>query len=402
MYVATLLLAIFFLLLAVMEAIYKNSFFIPDLLFYLPLFLSYVVYFILFREMYPVSNTSLLAFDIGLVAFFFGTTIFKFLEKFRIFVSQKTKIRISNHKAVSVFFFIGFISFLYSLWFYQSQGLSLANLLTASQNFRENITDGSVQLPFLVTYGKYFLLFSTCSIWYEYNFSITKINFWLVYGSLLITVINSFLALSRTDILVTLLPLIYIWIISREKQSFIKVLKTYSGPVILLIGIFIIMGNIRTGGTSTGGLFSSNSYLMQYIGYQLVSFDKWIVNLPSQSNGFLSFEPIDKLLTALHISSNTLTFAPHGQFTTYSYLQKPYLDHGQIGVFLYTALAGLFSNICYFKANNGKNSTWTLFYSVYTYAIIMAFFSWQFTIVTYIYLLLYIITCYKLFPYQEK
>lgn len=82
--------------------------------------------------------------------------------------------------------------------------------------------------------------------------------------------------------------------------------------------------------------------------------------------------------------------AQRGQFNVYSYLKAPYLQFGTFGVFIILMIVGFLSNFAYNKYKTGSKY-WVIFYAAYTYALVLAFFDWQFGITTYLYLVIFLL-----------
>ncbi len=85
--------------------------------------------------------------------------------------------------------------------------------------------------------------------------------------------------------------------------------------------------------------------------------------------------------------------APLGSFNVYSFLRDPYMDFGMSGVIIIMFIIGFFVSMLYSKSNE-SGGLWTIFYANYIYAIIIAFYAYQFSNTFYVYLaiLMYITT----------
>ena len=209
---------------------------------------------------------------------------------------------------------------------------------------------------------------------------------------IIILMINAFNVVSRTDLLITIMPLVVIWMDSNNRKKLINKVSVKSQILVVasILGLSLLMNSMRSINNNYG-LFDKNSSLIQYIGKPIIAFDQWILPHSNASKEILFLEPINKVLLKLElIDYDNIKLASLGQFNVYTYLKVPYMEFGLLGVLVLMLLIGILVNYLYLKSKTGSRN-WLIFYSFYSYAIVMSFFDWQFGITTYVYLILFLI-----------
>lgn len=405
MNMTVLIFMICYVLLAVIFSFAINDFINPLIFFVIPLFLSYILFFFAFSPIIMVSDLSIITFLLGVTSFIFG-----FLFCFFIITKQKRSILKATIKTTEnkdekrnwVFIYlsllIGVIGFIYNLNYFQQLGGG--QILGAGRAIREAYIDIAQEAPFMVTYGKYFLLFSTSILWYDFLLGKSRNNKFFIYLLLFLCIASAFLTMSRTDLLFTLLPILVLFIRAQKtnsankilsiRNSFVRKLKIFL-IVFLSLMLIVFIGSLRT--MSSGkrlSILDPDNYITQYIGYPLVAFDKWIVNQPGSGSGVQFLEPLDKILHSLHlIRDDNLILAQTGQFNVYGFLKEPYLDYGLLGVIFILLLMGIFCAWIYIKSYSSSEK-YMIFYAFYLYGIFMSFFSWSFSLITFLYLFVFL------------
>lgn len=208
---------------------------------------------------------------------------------------------------------------------------------------------------------------------------------------------NAFSVYSRTDLLISILPIFIIFFRIKIKNRVVleeneksKIRRQVLVLSIILFSLMFVMNSSRKV-EDTSAFFSANNQIMQYIGRPLIAFDQWVVPYSNSSNQLLVFEPLNKVLLALGIFKPlNINLAPKGQFNVYSYLRAPYMDFGVIGIAVIMFVVGIICHYFYLKYKT-NNKSWIIFYSIFSYGMIMSFFDWQFFIITFIYLFIYIV-----------
>ncbi|MFI3685945.1 O-antigen polymerase [Vagococcus fluvialis] len=399
MIVVVLIFSICVFLLTLFYSIRLKDFLNPLFLFSTPLFLQYLIYFFVYKKDYRVSVLTLITFVSGLLFFLLGYFLFETLKT----KSEINNLNEPNLKTNWIFIYfcliIGIVFFVLSKIYLGNLNMSNYDLGSAGANLREAFIYSISDIPFYVTYGKYFLLFSVSVIFYEFVNNEGKIKPLFMYSLLLILILNAFLVMSRTDLLITLLPILIIWSRSvkltrnkkidktmfKEKVSMKKKIIIGMGLIVLLF----LMNSMRSIGEK-GKLFDKNNVLMQYLGRPIVAFDQWILPQVNESKEILILEPINKVFLQLGIiHKDSIKLAPLGQFNVYSYLRVPFMEFGLIGIVIIMLVIGIFANYIYTKSKNG-NRNWLIFYAFYSYSFVMAFFDWQFGVMTYAYLIIFL------------
>ncbi len=163
-----------------------------------------------------------------------------------------------------------------------------------------------------------------------------------------------------------------------------------AGPTQFLVVFFafsaVALVTNKLGGES---ILDKEFYLYKYLGYPIVAFDINVMAFPRISKGYYSLGPIGKVLGIFgvyHVSEfSSLGVAGPTQFNVYSYLAAPYKDFGIIGIIVISLFLGFISGMFYWFSIR-KKGEWTVFYSVYIYGILMAFYSYQFAMTYYFYI----------------
>lgn len=373
----------------------------PLVLFILPLFLQFTIFYFLYSELYSISIKTVIAFFTGIASFVIGYLLYSLVFKnsnSNIKRSSKKKVNIrTNWLFVIPILLLGIISIYFSRRYLNTLGHSSNIFDKSSANLREAFIENKSDTPFYVTYGKYFLLFPTLVIWYDFLKKNIKIPSILMLSLIGLVFYNSFNVFSRTDLFISIIPFVIIFFnikIKKAKNSKFERRKFRTQTIWLLSGIIMLiflMNSMRSIETSKNTFFSPKNVTMQYIGRPIAAFDQWIIPNSGVDGRFIILEPVEKLLNFLRSQPPKLpSLAPYGQFNVYSYLKAPYLMFGITGVMIIMILVGFFCHFLYHQYKQG-DEFWVIFYSVYAYAIGMAFFDWQFGIITYVYLFLFLV-----------
>ncbi|MBO0437909.1 O-antigen polymerase [Vagococcus fluvialis] len=381
-------------LISVVYSFKEKNIFNPLLLFVSTLFLQYSIYFFVYKSEYLISDKTIYIYICGLVFYLMGFILCDLIEQNKKKYESLEKKYVTNWLFIYFCLILGIVFMFLSRDFLQELNVTDFNLGSKSANLREAFVYSLDSIPFYVTYGKYFLLFSISFIFYEHLNGRKKFNrfFLLILGLLLL--INSFAVMSRTDLLITILPFLIIWISSANFKDVKGKIKKKSkkskyGIVSLVFFLLIMMNGMRVIDKSDS-IFSKDNVVMQYIGKPIIAFDQWILQHSAESNELLFFEPLNKVLLKLKIiEPDNFNLAKLGQFNVYSYLKVPYLEFGTFGVIFIMFFVGVFCAFLYNKYKTGKRN-WVIFYSFYSYACVMSFFDWQFGITTYTYLVVFL------------
>lgn len=400
MYLYTLAVVICVFLISILYSLKIKDFTNPLVIFNIPLVISYVIYYLIYEPNMSVSVETLTAFSVGIIFFQIGFFAFSWIPTKKNVLSENIHemYMIQNNKILKLSLIIGFIGFFYDIFYFKNLGVSsLYGGGSFTSNIRENYVR-SENIPFLVKYGKYFLLFTCLVILIEYLNGVKKVKRITLISIILFTILSSFMTLSRTDLMISVIPIIVIYLNSGGKGR--KIGKYLFGGIVLVL-LMAIITKIRTnsaGISSNTGFFSASNPIMQYFGKPLPTFDQWISMNANTGTRVASIEPLNKIISALGIATDDRTFAQIGQFNVYTFLKQPYLDGGIFLVGFWMLCIGIFVCIIYKKASSGSGVA-LLFYSIYCYALFMAFFAWQFTIMTFVYFLLFLML---VFPFRKQ
>lgn len=403
-----LIISLIFVLLLIFQT-FSYSFKIKDFsnpifLFIVPLCVQFMVYYFFYRKIYPIGNKTIIVWWMGIIGFVLGYIFYKLIYNKD---NSIPKMKETHFKTNYIFVWFCLILGVISIFFTKSYMSGLSGQVQIFDNDALNIRDAYVNnaatIPIYVIYGKYLLLFSYLVILYDSLFKYKKINRRYVFLLGILVVYNSSLTYARIDLLLTLLSIFlifYKYVLSfkypkntnLEKKYYEYYKKSKKSLVILLVIIIILFIIItRTRSYSNTSIFDSQNQILQYLGRPIQAFDYWVVNNPMTSNNWAIIEPLFKILSVLGLKLNVgPSLAPIGQFNAYSYLRVPYLQFGTIGVLIAMILVGFIANIFYSKFKNG-NKYWVIFYSVYAFSLVIAFFHWQFTSTIYLYLIIYLI-----------
>lgn len=379
-------------LISVIYSFRKKDMLNPLSLFVIPLFFQYLIYYIFYRKDHVVSAMTLSVYLLGLTSYVLGYFLFEEINKKRDIVKNITIEYKTNWKFVHFCLGVGVICLILTRLYLIQLNISDYDLGGRAANLREAFVYSLDTTPFYVTYGKYFLLFSVTIYFYEFLHRNQQINKLFMLFLIIILMINAFNVVSRTDLLITIMPLLVIWMDSNNRKKLINKVRVKSQILVVasILGISLLM-NIMRSTNNNYGLFDKNSSLIQYIGKPIIAFDQWILPHSNASKEILFLEPINKVLLKLElIDYDNIKLASLGQFNVYTYLKVPYMEFGLLGVLVLMLLIGILVNYLYLKSKTGSRN-WLIFYSFYSYAIVMSFFDWQFGITTYAYLILFLI-----------
>ena len=389
-----LFIVVLFFIIIVTTIIYFKEPFSPIVLFGVPITIQYIIYYYVYSDVYTLSNSTLFIYTLGLMFFIIGHLFYRLMIREKISDNDWNSLihGKSNYIVIYSCLIIGIVFLIMTQNYLNSFGVGASNFSSDSLNIRENFINNLAKVPFYVIYGKYFLLFSISYIWYDFLTGKKNINKGLMFGLLLLLFYNAFSVYSRTDLLISILPIFIIFIRIKilntnlqKKIEMKKVRKQVIGLTLALFLLLILMNSTREVENSTS-FFSVNNQVMQYIGRPLIAFDQWVLQHPKSSNQLLTFEPLNKVLLSIGVfEGSNVALSPKGQFNVFSYLRAPYMDFGFIGVPIIMFIVGIACHYFYLKFKSNSKS-WIIFYSVFAYGIIMSFFDWQFFIITFVYL----------------
>ena len=346
-----------------------------------PAFLSAYVLFISLGV-----NIFLLESSVGpghfLYIFGFLVFIFSFFVVQLVFTSKVdfpiSPVVLRNKRLILIYWFLGFLGLLGSLYKIYNVGLS-GDLDRFFFYLRyEHTIDRT-----MTYYGEQHL--SLFSIALAYYYSLVG-NMKKAYLLLLMYVTSAISAAERTSIFFAFSSFFYLLYISgRIKKTGLFI----AFPV--LIGVFVLIA-VSAGKTGGGGNFD---FILQYVGYSISALNEYVYGR--------SFEGC--LNMVLGIFSKLIPYDEgrcfglidylddKDRFNVYSYVSAPYLFAGWPGVFVFMSFLGGWYSVLW-TLGKSRGGYFAVLLSIYVYAVGMMFYAWQFSLTTYVYL---IIILYPLF-----
>lgn len=368
-------------------------------LFYTPLTVNFLLYYHLYRNEFQLSSYTVFLLFLGSLSFLSGYTLITMY-----YMKSKTKDvvypLILNSKiktAMLIFGTIGWFTGLYEFIYFGLNGIS-----TFFINVRRNYMYGAGVSP-ISKYGTFVLFLVSCIYLYDYcDKGGSKKRKYLVLLMMLVSVSSSCFSMARTTLLAYALAYAYIYLrglidkvyrkqILRRQKIRQYYLALCVGFVLLLVVFFLFAKNLGKAGAEK--LFDKEFFLYKYLGYSLVAFDKYIKDFPGITQGYYSMGVFGKILMIFGFYKRNMLEnigAPIGEFNVYSYMSSLYLDYGLLGLVFPMLLIGLVSGMIYHKVQE-CSGWWTIFYANFAYALIIAFYAYQFSNTTFIYCLLFIL-----------
>ena len=387
MYFATLAVIIVLFLIAIIEAFTKKDFMHPLVMYSGPIFLQYSIFFVFFSEDSSVSSATIVLYTLSIVCYATGYLITETIV-YRI-VSKKEFRRLPldtyNYPVYKFITIIGVISILYEILRY-GVGSEAANLYDAMAIH----IDWGGGYNFLAKYIPFF--YGVVFAFFVYNYDYDNKNrmerkrfVWAVIMAYAFAIAS----FSRTSIMQQTIVLVYIVMYRNRKKIFRNVgkivgilNKAFIGIVILLIGFSIIAK--LTSKFGSGSVFSKDFYLWSYLSAQIQTLDKYIIAHPGASDFYYIGGVFSRLLGKSEAFRMYLPVL--SEFNVFSYIGAIYLDCGS---FAYVIQIVLGSFVAYlYCMNMKKGGYWTVYYAFYSFAIFMSFYAYQYSLTTYIYLLI--------------
>lgn len=247
----------------------------------------------------------------------------------------------------------------------------------------------------LELYGKYFLLLlNIATIILILNRKIWKIKPHKIYLCVFIWLFNCFFTMARTEILLCLSSVSYAWYYEKKFISKEKIKYKF----IIFIGVLFLMlfcvFAFLTNRTEDGSIFQS---LIMYMGYNLVTFDKYYINFPQETNGINVFNTIFKIFQSINIHpqfwSNLKSIPIYDSYTTGTAISIAYIDFGQIGTFILFFILGYIYRILYNFLIKG-NFIFVILYSFIIFPLLISFFDYTFSYILWLYYFIILIFIY--------
>ena len=373
-------------------AIYLHNDLLNPLTGYLlPISIGFILYYYLYRIEHQVTERTLLCFSFGAICFLIGYFVFGYFFKQKIPINKKE--RNKNNEILLLYKIIIFLGIIVNCIEFYKNGISGP----FGNNFLRNVRWNSLysgRKNFLGTYSTVFLHVTTCILLqYGKTEKRCKQKFFV-----LLLLFSTIFSMARSTMLQYIISIVYICYFSKEKRGiqkkYFNIKQLLSGNIkiiCLFLVVFFAFSAVAlvTNKLGGGSILDKEFYLYKYLGYPIVAFDINVMAFPRISKGYYSLGPIGKVLGIFgvyHVSEfSSLGVAGPTQFNVYSYLAAPYKDFGIIGIIVISLFLGFISGMFYWFSIR-KKGEWTVFYSVYIYGILMAFYSYQFAMTYYFYI----------------
>lgn len=366
----------------------------PLFLFITPLYISYILAIFFYTDTFGLKAGTQVLLLYSIFSFLIGYFLYSFFSinsiKHQIY-KYDSKIQYNSLilKAYEVLGIIGFLIGCYEM---------LRNGINGPSNlFFQNVRLQSDSLSFVGTYSSIFLMVSVSVEIYNLvcnrgNVSYKKkLHIAMLVIALLLT--NLF-TVAKTGVLQFFLMMLYLIFFNKHSTKrysdrlIEKVKKNIK--IIICIGILVSIFVFFSIATNKMGSITDikNNFFMKYLGYPLIVFDENVLGNPSISFGSYTFGPIVKLFNVIGIApefSKNIVLGLQHKFNVFGFMGGPYLDFGSIGLFITMFIIGFFCAFIY-KKNIYKGGYWTLFYAIYTYSIVISFYSYQFSNTSYVYI----------------
>lgn len=378
------------LILGIVSIFLHNDLLNPLTCFLIPISAGYVLYYKLYRAEYKVTDCTLICFCFGAICFLTGYLLFVYFLKNRIAVRENLIIK--NREIIWLYELIIGLGFIINCIIFYRNGISGP----FGSNFLRNVRWNSLysgRNSLLGTYSTVFLHVTVC-IFLQQR---TSAKTWKKVYFIILLMISSLFTMARTAMLQYAISIIYICYFLKGQRGIQKRVVTAKhlifgiGEIIVFfLTAFIAFSAVASVTAKLGGnsIFDKEFYLYKYIGYPIVAFDLNVREFPMISMGYYSLGPVGKILGILGVYNvsdfSGLGVASNTQFNVYSYIVAPYKDFGFVGVIFISLILGLLCGMFYWMSVR-KKGEWTIFYSIFVYSILMAFYAYQFAMTYYIY-----------------
>lgn len=203
----------------------------------------------------------------------------------------------------------------------------------------------------------------------------------------LIWSVSFLFTMARTELLLCLITIFSSWSLSTK---YIYKNKANYKSFILMVIIFLI-GFFMTAVVTNKVRGNFINTFSVYLGYPIISFDKYIIGTPNIGNGSIVFYPIFKFLSVISrnpsFSTSNVINIPPGVPNVFSAIQGPYIDFGKYGVVFIFFLLGIVYRTIYELVRKG-NIWFMIFYCFLIFPLVMSFFAYTFSYVSWIYYLI--------------
>lgn len=377
---------------------YKNDLLNPLVAFVIPLLMNIFLYYGLYQEEYKLTDRTLVIFFVGIFGYLFGVFIIECKSSSNRYMVGVPELKV-NENVRNIILLIGTLGFFAGLYEMFTHGLmGPTNSFFTNVRINEIFNGGNHAFT---KYSVVFLHIGVCIYEYQYFTKTRKSrkNFLYLLFFTMILLLSICFTMARTGLLQYSLSIIYIYLYAKNKanstrkrrtlRTLIKENRQLLGMAVFLILVFIGIAQLTGRMTGSNSFFNKDFVLYRYLGYSLVTFDKYILGHGGITNGFYVFGPFGKILEMMHlidISEVEKIGASMNEFNVYSYISAPYMDFGIVGLFLTMIVIGSIVAFVY-NLSLRKGGFFTIFYAIYLYSIVIAFFAYQFSNTYYIYII---------------
>lgn len=377
----------------------SKNIFHPLFIFICPILISVLIYTFLYSE-FKLSFKTVLCFLTGIIAFYLGYGICTLIFPNKILKNEIFEIKV-NKNIYCVLKIIMYIGLLVGFFYFVFNGLNGPYGMNFVRNVRWNslyANQSSFILQLISISTVFIQLFTLIQIYNDYvkYSSITKKSY--IYIFLLFA--SSLFTMARTGILQYILSIVYIIYIFKfkGKRTLKQILKKFIYFIILIIFVISVFTWIAISTAKLGNnfsLFDKDFYIYTYIGYGLITFEKYVVAHPGFGNGFFVLNSFSAIFSMLGLYNSlelqNVVVIPNTEHNVSTFITDPYKDFGIIGIAFIMILIGFFVGFVFHNANK-KGGLWAVFYSVYIYSIFISFYAFQMTNAFYIYCLIIILS----------
>lgn len=379
-------LMILFLMIAISKAFRKKDFMHPLVMYITPFFVQYFVFYVL-TDYSKVSHETMILYIGSIFMYIFGYLVTEMIATRSTTTRPYRRLPFNSHsywlyRGITI---VGFLSIFYEVLIY-GVGSGAANMYDAMAWH----IDWGGGYNILAKYVPFFygVAFSFFVYNYDYENENKKERHRFIWATI-VAYAFAVLTFSRTSIMQQTIVLVYIVLYRNRERIFKNILriikiinKALIGIVILIIA-FTIIANL-TNKAGSGGFFSKDFYLWSYFSAQIRTLDKFVIAHPGVSDFYYIGGIFSRLLG---IDDSFKMFLPTiNEFNVFSYIGAVYLDCGNFA-YIFQALLGSFVAFIY-NMNQKKGGYWTIFYAYYAFAVFMSFYAYQYSLTTYIYLLI--------------
>lgn len=370
----------------------------PVVVFFGPIYLQYLLYFFLYSDEHRITSITNALLLLGAASFMLGAAFNHIL--FHIAHMGKIKPNIMNigiykmHRARKPMLYIGVTGFFLGLYYAYDMGTSGPSSFFFNLRYATTIEGANLgAAPYLLLFLHMWLIYSICIAP-----AIRRLKPYQVGLILMLLIISSLFTMARTGLFFTAISAAGAFYLSQRylyrktPESFVNIIIFF----LTLTGLFILVA-VLTQKAEVSDVFDS---FLAYLAFPIISFDKFIAPNPGIHNGHNIFYPFWKIGELFGLLPNWTRVIPGlttADFNAFTYLNAPYLDFGKQGVGIVSFVIGATVSFIYGNARSGK-PFYIALYSLLLFPLFMAFYEYQFSLVSWIYYMIILVGSYALTP----